>query len=110
MLDAETASDKAKVLKNLLINKYKEVFPEEKKHRICSDDQPWINHKQKMIYRRRKHEYNKNRKSDKWHSLDKSFKTNVKYTKKYFYKKDYVSTHGKEHQQVVFQPQKDDIP
>ena len=90
MLDAETASDKAKVLKNLLINKYQEVFPEEKNHRICSDDQPWINHKLQIIDRRRKHEYNKHRKSDKWHSLDKYFKTNVKSAKTEFYKKDDV--------------------
>ena len=94
VLNAETASDKAEVLQSLLVNKYKEVFPE-KTHKICSDDQPWINHKLKMIDRRRKREYNKHRKSDKWHSLDKYFKTNVKSAKTEFYKKMMSELMGK---------------
>ena len=70
------------------------MFPE-KTQRINSDDQPWINHKLKVIDRKRKREYNKNRKSEKWNTLDKSFKTNVKIAKKDFHKKIMSELMGK---------------
>ena len=84
--DSHKASDKAKVLQDMLVNKYHEVFPE-KSRKIYSDDQPWVNHKLKSIDRKRKREYTKHRKSEKWHILDKSFKTNVKSAKSDFYKR-----------------------
>ena len=57
-----------------------------KTHRINSDDQPWISHKLKNLDRRRKREYQKHRRSEKWLILNKDFKESVKCAKKDFYK------------------------
>ena len=62
VFEADSESDKAKVLQTMLFQKFRESFPE-KTHRISSDDQPWINHKLKTLDRKRKREYNKHRKS-----------------------------------------------
>ena len=82
----ESASKKAEVLQNMLVKSYHLFFPE-KTQRISSDDQPWISFKLKAKDRRRKREYNKHRKSDKWNKLDKDFKESLKCAKKTFYKK-----------------------
>ena len=86
VLLAQSPSQKAEILQNLLVNIYHESFPE-KTQKISSDDQPWISFKLKAMDRRRKQEYSKHRKSNKWHQLDKDFKQSVKYAKKGFYKK-----------------------
>ena len=78
---AETPSEKAHTLQTMLFQNFLKLFPE-KTLRISSDDQPWITHKQKILDRQRKREYNKHRKSDKWVKLDKLFKTSVKCAKK----------------------------
>ena len=83
---ADSASNKAKTLQDMLVKSYRKFFPE-KTQRINSDDQPWINFKLKAMDRRRKREYSKHRKSEKWHTLDKDFKKSVTIAKKTFYKK-----------------------
>ena len=86
IIQSECASEKASILQSMLSKSFHKFFPE-KTLKVNSDDQPWISHKLKAMDRRRKREYYKNRKSDKWHKLDKDFKTNVKTAKKEFYKK-----------------------
>ena len=61
------------------------MFPE-KSHRVSSDDQPWITHKLKLQDRKKKREFNKHRKSKKWHILNKEFKKSVQLAKEEFYK------------------------
>ena len=86
VLLADSSSQKAELLQTMLVDSYHKSFPE-KTQKINSDDQPWISFKLKALDRRQKREYSKHRKSDKWHQLDKDFKTNVKSAKKSFYKK-----------------------
>ena len=88
VLLADSSSQKAELLQTMLVDIYHKSFPE-KTQKINSDDQPWISFKLKAMDRRRKREYSKHRKSDKWHQLDKDFKTNVKSAKKSFYNKNY---------------------
>ena len=84
---AESAHSKAEVFQNKLINILDEIFPE-KERKISSDDQPWITHQLKKLDRRRRRIYNKQRRSEKWHSLNKQFKEEAKLAKTKFYKKN----------------------
>ena len=84
--EAKSASIKAELLQNMLVRKFHELFPE-KTHRISSDDQPWITHKLKLQDRRKKREFNKHRKSEKWQKLNTDFKKSVSLAKKDFYKR-----------------------
>ena len=86
ILEAESVHTKADILQNMLLQKFKETFPE-KTHRVSSDDQPWITHKLKAMDRKRKREYRKHRKTEKWAILKKDFKINVKSAKSKFYEK-----------------------
>jgi hypothetical protein len=83
---AETAHDKAKIFQSKLLNILDEIFPE-KTRRISSDDQPWITHRLKMLDRRRKRIFHRERSSVKWKQLNKMFKQEVKSAKAQFYKK-----------------------
>ena len=46
----------------------------EKQRQISSDDQPWITHRLKMLDRKRKRIYSKERKSERWSQANKLFK------------------------------------
>ena len=81
---AESAHDKAQIFQNMLIESLNQIFPE-KIRKISSDDSPWITHKLKILDRKRKRIFNKERKSDKWMDLDKLFKKEVKIAKAQFY-------------------------
>ena len=86
VITTKSASEKAHKLQDMLSNSFNKFFPE-KTLKINSDDQPWITSKLKNMDRRRKREYTKHRKSEKWQNLDKIFKTNVHNAKKLFYQK-----------------------
>jgi hypothetical protein len=83
---AESAHKKAEVFQNMLLKIMEEIFPE-KERKISSDDQPWITQKLKKMDRRRRRIYHKQRRSEKWRSLDKLFKKELKSAKAQFYKK-----------------------
>ena len=51
---------------------------------LC-DDQPWISYKLKQMDRRRKRIYHRQRRSEKWKSLNKLFKKEMKEAKSKFY-------------------------
>ena len=80
--DSESPSEKAAILQSMLFEKYIEFFPSIT-HKVSSDDQPWISHKLKVQDRRKKKEFNKHRKSEKWYKMNKEFKTNVMSEKTY---------------------------
>ena len=65
-------SKKADLFENILMKKIEEIFPM-KSIRVNEKDKPWVDEKLKNIDRRRKREYNKNKKSDKWKSLNIEF-------------------------------------
>ena len=78
--EAESADEKAIQLQSMLVQSFEKFFPE-KTLKINSDDQPWITHKLKALDRKRKREFHKNRRSEKWKSLNKVFKQHVKVEK-----------------------------
>ena len=58
--EAETAHEKASTFQKVLLEKLYEIFPE-KERTVNSDDQPWITHKLKLLDRKRKRIYHKER-------------------------------------------------
>ena len=82
--DAETAHDKATILQHKLKTALDNYLPE-KSIKITSDDQPWINNQIKQIDRKRKREFSKHRKSDKWKQLDLQFKEICSLAKQNYY-------------------------
>jgi hypothetical protein len=77
---AETAHDKAAFFQEMLMTKFESIFPE-KIRKISSDDAPWMTNKLKKLDRKRKRVYHKQRRSEKWKTLDTKFKKEVKCTK-----------------------------
>ena len=71
----------------MLLKKLDEIFPL-KERKINSDDQPWISFKLKKLDRKRKRDYKKHRRSEKWKNLSNFFKKEVKMAKENFYKKN----------------------
>ena len=63
-----------------------DVFFPGKVRKINNDDQPWISHQLKVLDRKRKRLYRKERRSEKWKTMDKLFKKEVKSAKAKFYK------------------------
>ena len=82
----ETAHDKATFFQKILTEKLDEIFPV-KVRTFSSDDQPWVTHKIKLLDRRRKRIYRKQRRSEKWKEADNLFKDEVKKSKSNFYNK-----------------------
>ena len=77
---AESAHQKAAIFQKILINKMDEIFPE-KIRKVHSDDQPWISHKLKQMDRKRKRIFHKERRSERWKSMNKVFKKELKSAK-----------------------------
>ena len=87
--DAPTASEKAALLQKILVDKVEEIFPE-KVRCFTSEDQPWITHRLKLLDRKKKRVYHKERRSEKRKHLNKQFKKEVSLAKAKFYE-DIVS-------------------
>ena len=83
---ADSSHDKAAIFQKLLLEALDEFFPE-KVRKISNDDQPWISHRLKVLDRKRKRLYRKERRSEKWKTMDKFFKKEVKSEKAKFYQK-----------------------
>ena len=83
---AETAHEKAAIFQEMLMTKFESIFPE-KIRKISSDDAPWMTNKLKKLDRKRKRIYHKQRRSEKWKTLDTKFKKEVKCAKESFYRK-----------------------
>ena len=69
----------------MLIQKFEEIFPE-KNRKISSVDEPWMTHKLKKLDRKRKRIYHKERRSQKWKTMNTQFKKQVKCAKETFYR------------------------
>ena len=89
VFDAPTASEKAAIFQKTLVDKVDEIFPE-KVRCFTSEDQPWITHRLKLLDRKKKRVYHKERRSEKWKHLNKQFKKEVSLAKAKFYE-DIVS-------------------
>ena len=63
---------KAVILEQLLMTKIEELFPM-KSLKLNENDKPWVNAQLVKIDRRRKREYNRNKKSEKWKYLNELF-------------------------------------
>ena len=83
---AETAHEKASIFQNMLMEALDSIFPQ-KIMKVSSDDQPWVTHRLKVLDRRRKRIFHKERRSERWKILNKQFKKEVKRAKCDFYKK-----------------------
>ena len=82
--NAETAHEKAKLFHKEVMEIVDETAPE--KHRnISSDDQPWFDEILKKLDRRRRREFNKNRRSKKYQSLQKEYNSKCSSAKKKFF-------------------------
>ena len=80
---ADSAHEKAQIFQDLILSKFNECFPH-KMRKINSDDQPWVTHKVKLLDRKRKRLYHKERRSENWKKADKLFKEEVKSAKSVF--------------------------
>ena len=83
--NAESAHDKAAIFQQMLMEALDNIFPE-KVRKISNDDQPWITHKLKVLDRKRKRIFHKERRSEKWKRMNIFFKKEVKKAKTHFYK------------------------
>ena len=83
---AESAHDKASLFQAKLMEALNNIFPE-KIMKVSSDDQPWVTHRLKVLDRRRKRIFHKERRSERWKILNKLFKKEIKRAKSEFYKK-----------------------
>ena len=63
------------------------LYFQKKIRKINNDDQPWISHRLKVLDRKRKRLFHKERRSEKWKVLNKLFKKEVKTAKAKFYQK-----------------------
>ena len=82
---AETAHRKAELLQDILMTKLNEYLPV-KRIKFSSDDKPWFTHQLKQLDRQRKREFYKNRKSQKWESLNIKFNESCQKSKQGYYK------------------------
>ena len=83
---AESAHEKAALLQDMLMGALNKFLPE-KTMKITSNDQPWISHRLKVLDRKRKRIFHKERRSERWKVLNKDFKKEIKNAKSDFYKK-----------------------
>ena len=78
-----SAHRKMEILRNLLVSKYYEHFPE-KTRTISSDDEPYFIEKLSKLKRRKYREFNKNRKSKKGILLNGTYSIELEKAKKGF--------------------------
>ena len=83
VMNAKTPDEKAEMLQNIVKSKLDETCPE-KTTKIASDDQPWYTDQLKQLDRRKRREYKKNRRSEKYKALKKLYDTKVATAKKKF--------------------------
>ena len=98
VMNVKTPDEKADMLHNMVKSKLDETCPE-KTTKVASDDQPWYTEQLKRLDRRRRREYKKNRKSDKYKAIKKLYDTKVTIAKKKFKSKmidDVLTSRDKE--------------
>ena len=81
---ASSAHDKAAIFQSILLDKVNLFLPE-KIFNFTSEDQVWATPEIKDISRKKKREYNKNRKSTKWKSLNALFEEKCSLAREAYY-------------------------
>ena len=67
------------------MDKFHEVFPL-KTFKVREDDKPWYSPELKNLDRRKKREFDKNHKSERWFALQREYKNALKTQKEKYYK------------------------
>ena len=75
--EAKDVDKKAEIFQTLLIDKYESIFPM-KEMKVSSDDKPWYTQKLKNLDRKRRREFCKNKKSEKWKTLNEEYQETLK--------------------------------
>ena len=83
--DAEDVDKKAEIFQSLLLNQYHMIFPM-KEMKVSSDDKPWYSQKLKNLDRKRRREFCRHKKSEKWRILNEEYKETQKKEKANYYK------------------------
>ena len=82
-MNVKTPDEKAEMLHNMVKSKLDETCPE-KTTKVASDDQPWYTEQLKRLDRKRRREYKKNRRSDKYKAIKKLYDIKVRTAKRKF--------------------------
>ena len=88
ILSEDSINIKAESLMSMITDALNTFLPE-KTIRVASDDEPWYSESLKKLDRRRRREYNRNRKSPKYLELSSLYKEKLSKTKKK-YKRDMI--------------------
>ena len=80
-MEGKSVNEKAQEIMNILRNKVDTYFPQ--KHRkISTDNQLFFTDKLARMKRKKQREYNKNRKSNRWKSMELDYKLQLDKAKK----------------------------
>ena len=85
ILDTNCVNTKAELLHTMILEKT-ELFLPLKKRKIAIDDQPWYTNELKVLKRKKNREYKKNRKSNKYHILNKKYENKIQIAKQRYKK------------------------
>ena len=86
----QDCNKKAEVFQKLLVAEFQKVFPL-KSMKACAEDKPWFSKSLKLLDRKRKREFSKNYKSEKWQQLNSEFKEKCVNEKKNYYQGLYMT-------------------
>ena len=78
------ANEKAEKFEKMIMDKVADFFPE-KSIKISSNDKPWVDLQLLKLDRKRKREYYKNKRSEKWKELNLQFQERAKLLKQNYY-------------------------
>ena len=84
--NSKTSNDKADTFKKEVMNIVNSIAPERIRN-ISSDDKPWYTEPLKVLDRKRRREYNKNRRSEKYYRLQKEYNSRCSKAKTLFFRK-----------------------
>ena len=85
VLSEPCTSKKAEILQNMVLDQVNNFLPTKTK-KIADDDKPWFTDHLKILDKKKKREFRKNRRSPKYYLLSKSFNKEVSKAKKAFKK------------------------
>ena len=85
--ESNNAHEQAHYFHTELLNTCNQIIPE-KTRKVSSDDQPWFTERLQRLNKKKKIEYHKNRRSEKWMKLNNKYKKCVLKTKQNFYDKN----------------------
>ena len=83
IINLKSVDDKADALHSMVLSRLDEFCPE-KKRKLSSDDCPWFTEQLKKLDRKKRREYNRNRRSQKYLRLKRIFDRKVLKEKKLF--------------------------